>query len=159
MAQELLRCSADQAQHPRQVAEKYLLADIQIPPWILGLGGILGTVGVLGAAFAVLKSNVATRTIELWKEQAGAWEERVRQVEGENTRLKVESEANKARLETLEASNKLLSNQVAAAPEMIALRRDIGTQHNEILGMLEQVMAAEGVKPKRRRRAAPPEQG
>lgn len=50
---------------------------VAIASYLSLIGLIIGIAGGLGAAYAVARSGVATRTIALWKEQAEALEVRL----------------------------------------------------------------------------------
>lgn len=102
-------------------------ASFSIPGWVALLAAIIGVCGILGAAYAVLRSSVQTKTAQLWKEQAEAFEARVSQVERENELCHTENQAMKARMATLEGV-------VGAGPQIEALRLDLDRQHHEHMG-------------------------
>lgn len=80
---------------------------VAIANYLSLIGLIIGIAGGLGAAYAVARSGVATRTIALWKEQAEALEVRlteekegVRECEERNRSLQIEVAELRAAQET-----------------------------------------------------------
>lgn len=123
-----------------------MLADLSIPPWLLGLGGVFTVITALGGSFVVLRASIASKTTELWKQQAEAFEERVEQVEKENGLLKVANNECKVENEGLKGRVSTLEQVVGAGPAIEALRRDLATQHTEMIGLMQKNL---GVKERR----------
>ncbi len=112
-------------------------AGISFPPWVLALGGVFGVLGILGSSYVVLRSSIAAKTTELWKQQAEAFEERLTHVEADNKRCKVENDILKTENDALKSRVQTLESTVTAGPAIEALRRDIATNHVELLGLFE----------------------
>ena len=106
-----------------------MIAQAATSSLIAALGGALGIVGLLAAGYVVVRSSVQSETTKLWKEQAGALEARLGEVEARNERCETENAALRARLNTLESV-------VTAGPAIEALRRDLASQHVELLGAI-----------------------
>lgn len=143
-------------------------ASIEFPPWLLALGGIFGTLAVLGAAYAVIRSSVQTRTAQLWKEQAEAYEKRVAQVERANAHLEAELGKSNTKIESQARELETLRSTVSAGPAIASLDKHLAGQHNEILGMQDRILDAiedltaaftgnEKPKPRRKRARPAPE--
>jgi predicted nuclease with TOPRIM domain len=108
-----------------------------VPPWLAVLSGAVSLGVILGGAYAVLRSNISTKTTELWKSHAEALEERLTYVEGENKRLGELFEASRGRIQTLEAANQLLSQQIGAGPAIESLARQMNDNHKEVMSELK----------------------
>lgn len=98
--------------------------------WLSIIGVILGVSGALGIAYAVLRSNVATKTIDLWKQQAEAMEERYNTEK--DMRHDCETDLSEAfdRIEKLEDVSKALGGLIAENIDKEALKvlADLGLE-------------------------------
>ncbi len=90
--------------------------------WLSIIGTILAVSGALGIAYAILRSNVATKTIDLWKQQAEAMEERYNTEK--DMRHDCESDLDEAfdRISKLEDATKTLSSVLAQNIDAEALK-------------------------------------
>lgn len=106
---------------------------------VLGLViGVMTVVGLLGAAYVVLKSKLATTTSELWKDEADALRARLETVE------KAEQLCN-ARLTVVEATNRVLSDQVSGTTAVRMLSDQLTRQHADIIRLLGGGRQSDGI--------------
>lgn len=109
---------------------------------MLGVGSVFAVLVVLGGAYAVLRSTVQTRTTQLWKEQAEAFEARLHQVEGVNAVLAFDNDKLKTEKKALESRVGTLEQTVTAGPAIEALDKHLAGHHEEAMGMLNKIFGA-----------------
>lgn len=93
-----------------------------IGAWLAIVGTVLGIAGVLGIAYAVLRSNVSLKTTELWKQQAEAMEERYNTEKEIRHSCEEELDGVYERLDKLEEAQKVLVNVLAKNIDAEALK-------------------------------------
>lgn len=90
---------------------------MDIPAALAVVSGILGLAGLAGAAYAVLRSTVATKTIELWKAQAEALEERLQTEAGHAAECE-------RKLKAMRRHSRLLEDRIRFLAQLIGDRID-----------------------------------
>lgn len=86
------------------------------------IGGIFVILAAVGSGYAVLRSGVAQRTIELWKAQAEALEDQVERITKERNACEDELDEVYDRLDRLEHSHDVLASIVGRAVDEEAAR-------------------------------------
>jgi hypothetical protein len=92
-------------------------------------GTILTVTAIFAGAFVVMRSTLSTTTASLWEKNAEALEARVGVLEQDEA-------ACKAKLEALEISNKVLSEQVTGASAIAQLSAKIDNHHADVMGLI-----------------------
>lgn len=82
--------------------------------WVGLIGGILGVVGVVSAALVIVKSKIATTTIELLNQNQAALKSRIETLEAENYLLR-------QRVQALEHTKDELFEQVKSLPAFVEI--------------------------------------
>lgn len=82
--------------------------------WVGIVGGVLGVVGVITGGLVILKSKIASATIDLLNENVDAQRQRIEILERENEQLR-------ARVEVLEHTKDELFAQVKSLPAFTAM--------------------------------------
>ncbi|MBK3559306.1 hypothetical protein JHN55_22825 [Streptomyces sp. MBT56] len=99
----------------------------------LGIAGVvfgaLAAVGVLGAAYVRVRSDVDNATAEIWKGEAEAQKARA-------DRLEVQFEELSGRVGRLEAENRHLSELVTGQAAIADLKALVMTQHQELTSLI-----------------------
>lgn len=99
---------------------------------------VITVVGLLGAAWVVLRSKLATTTSELWKEEADALRARLETVE------EAEQLCNQ-RLTIVEATNRVLSDQVSGTTAIRMLSDQLTRQHADVVRLLGGGRKSDGI--------------
>ena len=108
-------------------------------------GAALGLVGLLAAAYAVLRSAQVKTTTDLYKQQSEALAVRLSTVE----QAEVEC---RRRMAEVEAANKVLADQVTGTTAVVALGKIMEGHHRQVMTQLRRISGPEG--PERRRKAS-----
>lgn len=105
-----------------------IATNIGIGAWLGIIGAALAIAGVLGVAFAVLRSNVSLKTTELWKQQAEAMEERYNTEKEMHISCKEELAEVYERLAKVEKTQEILVGVVSSGlnKDAIALLHELG---------------------------------
>lgn len=108
-----------------------------------GVTIVLALVGLVGALAALAYRNISRETRDLWKDRGDALEARLAEVETAQRECLAREEGTKGRMETLERSNEVLSDQVkvsgtAAVEALGGVLRD---QHTETIDRLDAITA------------------
>lgn len=96
------------------------------------LGSALTVVGLLGVAYAVFRTNVVSRTLELYRAENEALGKALARREEEARRMA-------ERLEAVEAANRVLRETVTGEAAVKALEQEVRQTHNVQLELLRSI--------------------
>lgn len=104
-------------------------------------GIVLVVAGLLTAAGILAYAGLSRQTRDLWKERGDALEQRLNEVEAAQRECLAREEATKGRMESLENTNKVLSDQVSGTTAVLELGRRIEEHHRAVMEALGREIA------------------